>query len=29
MLKESIDPERIRGEFNKMIEQRMKERSMQ
>ncbi len=29
MLRESIDPERIRGEFNKMFEQQLKERGMQ
>ena len=29
MLRESIDPERIRGQFNKMFEQQLKERGMQ
>jgi arylsulfatase len=29
MLKESVDPERIRGELNKMIDEQMKERSAQ
>jgi len=29
MLKENIDPNRIRGEFNKVIEEKLKERSMQ
>ena len=29
MLRESIDPERIRGQFNKMFEEQLKERGMQ
>jgi hypothetical protein len=29
MLKESIDPERIRGELNKMIEKQIKDRGIQ
>jgi len=29
MLKESIDPARIRGKLNKMIEEQMKERGAQ
>ena len=29
MLKESVDPERIRGRLNEMIEEQMKERSAQ